>query len=251
LTLAGIALLFGAGLIGGAMNALAGGGSFVTFPAMVYAGLPALIANASSTVALFPGALTSTWATRADLGGVGDVKLPVLLAISVAGGLSGAILLLATPVSAFDGIVPWLLLVATLAFSLGHRAGAALRRRVRVGPAAILVTQFVLGVYGGYFGGAVGIMMMAAWSLLATADLRRLTPARTFLVGMTNLAAIVCFVIAGKVSWPDTLVVLVGGALGGFGGAHLGRRLPIRILRGGIIAITVGMTALFFWRAYR
>jgi uncharacterized membrane protein YfcA len=245
-----IALLFGAGLLGGAMNALAGGGSFVTFPAMVFAGLPALIANASSTVALFPGALTSTWATRADLGGVGDVSLRLLLAISVIGGLSGAILLLETPVAAFDGIVPWLLLVATLAFSFGHRAGTALRRRMRVGPQVILAAQFLLGIYGGYFGGAVGIMMMATWSLLGSADLRRLTPARTFLVGMTNLAAIVCFVIAGKVSWPATLVVLVGGALGGYGGAQLGRKLPVRVLRSGVIAITVAMTSVFFWRAY-
>jgi uncharacterized membrane protein YfcA len=243
-------LLLGAGLLGGAMNALAGGGSFVTFPAMVFAGLPSVVANASSTVALFPGAVTSTWATRDDLGGVGDVSLRLLLAISVAGGLAGAILLLVTPVTTFDGLVPWLLLIATLAFAFGGKAGAALRRRIRIGRFAVLAAQFVLGIYGGYFGGAVGIMMMAAWSLLSSADLRRMTPARTFLVGATNLAAIVCFVAAGLVRWPETLLVLAGGAAGGYGGARLGRRLPLRVLRAGVICITVAMTVVFFWRAY-
>jgi uncharacterized membrane protein YfcA len=243
-------LLLAAGLIGGAMNALAGGGSFITFPAMIAAGLPSVAANASSTVALFPGALTSTWATRADLGGVGGVKLPVLLGVSVLGGLTGAILLLATPVTTFDGLVPWLLLFATLTFAFGGKAGAALRRRFTIGRGAILSVQFVLGIYGGYFGGAVGIMMLAAWSLLSNVDLRRMTPARTFLVGATNFAAIVCFVIAGEVRWPATLLVLVGGALGGYGGAKLGRRLPIRVLRAGVLTITVGMTVVFFVRAY-
>jgi uncharacterized membrane protein YfcA len=245
-----IPLLFGAGLLGGAMNALAGGGSFVTFPAMVLAGLPAVVANASSTVALFPGALASTWATRRDLGGVGGVSLWLLLAISVAGGLAGAVLLLATPAATFDGLVPWLLLIATLAFAFGGRAGALLRRHIRLGRGTILGAQFVLGVYGGYFGGAVGIMMMAAWSLLSTADLRGMTPARTFLVGATNFAAICCFVLAGEVRWPQTLIVLVGGTLGGYGGARLGRRLPLKVLRAGVIAITVAMTVAFFRRAY-
>jgi uncharacterized membrane protein YfcA len=243
-------LLAGAGLLAGIMNAIAGGGSFVTFPALVFAGLPSVVANASSTVALVPGAVTSTYATRADLAPVGGVSLRLMLLISVVGGAAGAILLLETSVAAFDKLVPWLLLIATLAFAFGHRAGAALRKRMRVGPPAIIAAQVVLAVYGGYFGGAVGIMMMATWSLLSTADLRTINPARTMLVGAANFSAVVCFVIANEVWWPQTLAMLVGATIGGYVGARVGRMLPVRVLRGVIITITVVMTGEFFWRAY-
>jgi uncharacterized membrane protein YfcA len=243
-------LLAGAGLLAGIMNAIAGGGSFVSFPALVFAGLPSVAANASSTVALVPGAITSTYATRDDLAPVGGVSLRLMLLISVVGGAAGAILLLETSVAAFDRLVPWLLLVATLTFAFGHRAGAALRKRVRVGPPVIIAAQVVLAVYGGYFGGAVGIMMMATWSLLSTANLRTITPARTMLVGAANFAAVVCFAIAREVWWPQTLAMLVGATVGGYVGARVGRMLPVRVLRGVVIAITVVMTSVFFWRAY-
>ena len=108
----------------------------------------------------------------------------------------------------------------------------------------------MLAIYGGYFGGAVGIMMMATWSLLSTADLRTMTPARTLLVGIANFAAVICFVIAREVWWPQTLSMLVGATLGGYVGARIGRRLPVPILRGVIITIIVAMTVVFFWRAY-
>jgi hypothetical protein len=117
-------LLLGAGLLAGAMNAAAGGGSFVTFPVLVLTGLPSVAANASSAVALFPGSLASTWAYRAELTGVADTRLNVLVMASLAGGACGAVLLLATPSSTFDVIIPWLLLLATLAFAFGGRIGA-------------------------------------------------------------------------------------------------------------------------------
>src|SRR5919206_2749126 len=164
------------------MNAIAGGGSFVTFPALVFAGVPSVTANASSTVALFPGSLTSAWAYRHYLRGFGGVSLRALLIVSLAGGLLGAVLLLVTPQATFDAVIPWLLLLATLALGFGREAGAALRRVVRIGPGPVLVMQFLLAVYGGYFGGAVGIMMMAVWNLLSTADLKAMKPAKTGLV---------------------------------------------------------------------
>lgn len=247
-------LLFFAGVLAGGMNAMAGGGSFVSFPALVFAGLPGIVANASSTVALVPGTLASAYAYTTgthklgflDLGGV---KFPVLLGVSVAGGLVGAILLLVTPVAMFDAVIPWLLLVATLTFAFGRDAGAWLRARVRIGAAALLPVQFVLGVYGGYFGGAVGIMMLAAWSLLDGADLKALNPTRTIIVSAMNGIAVVCFVVAGQVWWPQTVAVLIGGLAGGYVGARIGQRLPPGVVRGVIIAVTIVMTLVFFRRA--
>ncbi len=241
-------LLAGAGFLAGAMNAAAGGGSFVSFPAMIFAGVPPVFANASSTVALFPGAVTSGWAYRKALGGVGGVTLPVLLAVSVLGGLLGAALLLATPAGAFAALVPWLLLLATLAFAFGRQAGVALRRIVRIGRATTLAVQFVLAVYGGYFGGAVGIMMMAIWGLLGTSDLKQMTATRTVLVGAMNAMAVLYFVAAGAVAWPQTLAMLFAAALGGYAGARLAMRLDARWLRAGVIAISSAITLSFFLR---
>lgn len=243
------ALLFGTGLLAGVMNAVAGGGSFVSFPALVLVGLPPVAANASSTVALFPGALTSLWAFRRDLVRVGEVGLGPMLAISAAGGLVGAVLLLVTSDATFRLLVPWLLLLASLAFAFGRPAGAALRRLVRIGPAMVLSVQFVLAVYGGYFGGAVGIMMMAAWSLLSSAELKVMNPAKVLMVGAMNGVAVVCFVVAGAVWWPQTLTMLLAAALGGYAGARLGRRLPPAMVRWAIITISFAMTAAFFYRS--
>jgi len=241
-------LLAGAGFLAGAMNAAAGGGSFVSFPAMVFAGVPPVYANASSTVALFPGAVTSGWAYRRALGGIGGVTLPVLLGVSMIGGLLGAVLLLATPQSAFNTLVPWLLLLATLAFAFGGRVGVALRRVVRIGRVTTLATQFLLAIYGGYFGGAVGIMMMAVWGLLGTSDLRQMNPAKTVLVGAMNGVAVLYFIAAGAVVWPQTLAMLFAAALGGYAGARLALRLDVRWLRAGVIAISSAITLSFFLR---
>src|ERR1700733_2561139 len=187
-------LLAAAGLLAGAINAIGGGGTFITFHAKDLAGLPPVIANASSTVALFPGTLASSFAYRRDLAGIGGFRLIVLAPISIAGGLAGAILLLATPDHLFDVVIPWLLLLATLTFAFGARAGLMLRRFVRVGPSALPIVQFVISIYGGYFGGAVGLMMMAAWCLLqGRDDLKAMAPARVLLTSAANGAAVAWF----------------------------------------------------------
>jgi uncharacterized membrane protein YfcA len=185
------ALLSGAGLLAGAMNAAAGGGSFVTLPALVAVGVPPVEANASSTVALFPGSLASALAYRDDLTPLGGLPLRTLIPVSLAGGLVGALLLLVTPARSFEAIIPWLLLAGSLAFAFGGHAGAALRRVVRIGPPTLLACQFLLGVYGGYFGGAVGIMMMAAWGLFGVSDVRAMNATKVVLVGATNAVAVV------------------------------------------------------------
>jgi uncharacterized membrane protein YfcA len=237
------------GLLAGAMNAIAGGGSFVTFPALVFIGLPPVIANASSTVALFPGTVASCFAYRNDFAGTGPMRLAVLTPISIAGGLAGAMLLLATPAYVFDVVIPWLLLLATLTFAFGARAGIALRRLVRIGPSALPVVQFVIAIYGGYFGGAVGLMMMAAWSLLnASGDLKSMAPARVLLVSAANGAAVLWFVAAGAVRWPETLAMLGASVIGGYLGARLTRVLPQRVVRGFVIVLTAFITLTFFWR---
>jgi hypothetical protein len=221
-------LLAGAGFLAGAMNAAASGGSFVSFPALIVTGVPPVYANASS-VALFPGAVTSGWTYRHALSGIGGVTLPVLLTVSVAGGLLGAVLLLATPPGAFNVLVPWLLL-ATLAFAFGRRVGTALRRVLRIGRGTTLAAQFMLAVYGGYFGGAVGITMMAVWGLLGAGDLRQMNPTKTVLVGAMNGVAVLYFVGAGAVVWPQTLAMLFTAAIGGYVGAWVALRLDERWL---------------------
>ncbi len=243
-------LLLGAGLAAGAMNALAGGGSFVTLPAFIVAGAPSVSANASSTVALYPGGLASAWVYRAGLAGVCGVPLKPTLAVTLLGGFLGALLLLWTPNAAFDQVLPWLLLLATLTLAAGPRLARFVHMRFRGGLPFVLFVQLLLGIYGGYFGGAVGLMMMAAWSLLGNADLKALNPPRTLLVSAANTVAVVCFALAGAVDWVAATLVAGGALLGGYSGAHLGKRLPSSLVRAATLLVATAMTIAFFLRAY-
>jgi len=245
-----IFLIFLAGLVAGAMNALAGGGSFVSLPALIAAGVPPVYANTSSTVALFPGGLASAWAYRDGLGPVGSVPLRALLVATLCGGLVGAILLLRTSSAAFAFVLPWLLLIACVALSFGRRIGNALRARWRIHAGAVLAIQFALGGYGGYFGGAVGIMMVAIWGLLDNRDIKHLNAPRTLLVSAANLVAVLAFIGAQAVRWPETLAMLAGAILGGYGGAHLGRRASPAVIRAGTLLATSCITLAFFVKTY-
>lgn len=239
-------LVFGAGLLAGAMNAAAGGGSFVTLPALIFAGLSPVIANTSSTVALLPGALTSSWIYRGEVKNFKGPPVQVLLAMSLLGGLIGALLLLFTPSQTFDRLLPWLLLIGTVVFAFGKQAGAMLRKVIAIGPATLVVAQLLLAVYGGYFGGAVGLMMMAVWQLLGIVNLKALNAVKTQMVAAANAIAVICFIVAGKVAWPETLLMLVAGVMGGYLGARIAQRLSERWLRAGIITISAAMTLAFF-----
>jgi len=243
-----LALLAAAGLLAGAMNAVAGGGSFVTFPALVAAGLPAVTANATSTVALFPGTIASTWAYRRELVAVAGLPLRTMVPISLAGGLIGAILLLVTPGATFDTVVPWLLLLATLTFAGGRDLGALLRRHLRIGTGTLMVVQFLISVYGGYFGGAVGLMMLAVWSLLDSAELKSMAPARTLMVSAANGMAVACFAVAGAVAWREMATMLLAAIVGGYGGARFARHLPPLVLRVAVVVLSAVVTAGFFLR---
>ncbi|MBB5684134.1 TSUP family transporter [Sphingobium boeckii] len=243
-------LAAGAGLLGGAMNALAGGGTFATMPALIVLGLPSPIANATSNVALQPGAIASAWTYRDGLAPLGGLSLRALTIITFIGGLGGSLLLVATPVRTFDVIVPWLLLMATLVLAFGKHASNALHSRVAIGRRTLIVVQFLLGIYGGYFGGGVGLMMTAAWGLLAGHAPHHLAAPRTLMLAMANAAAATIFVSSAMVVWQFAVPMMLGGIVGGILGARLGRILPPYIIRIVTLLVTAGMTVVFFIRAY-
>jgi uncharacterized protein len=249
-TLAALALAGGAGMLGGAMNALAGGGTFATLPALIGLGLPANVANATSNVALLPGAGASAWAFRDELAPVAGLSPRLLAAITFAGGLVGSALLVLTPTRTFDFVIPWLLLVGFLAMLLGKRASDWLRARVTIGRRTLVTAQAMLGVYGGYFGGGVGLMTTATYGLLAGADPRSLFAIRTLMLAVANLAAAFVFVAAGLIRWWACLPMLVGAILGGWFGAKLGKRLPHGAVRVWTLLVTGVTTLVFFVRAY-
>jgi len=242
-------LLVAAGLGAGIMNSVAGGGSFLTFPALVFTGVPSIIANATSTVALFPGALASAWAYRHDFKRLDRIPLKPALLVSIAGGVAGALLLLFTSQKTFDVIIPWLLLAATVVFALGPRVMRKLKRQSWMGPKTLVTLQFFVGIYGGYFGGAVGIIMLALWSLVGMRDIHAMNGGRTLLGGVMNAAAVVCFVIAGKIWWVQTALMLAAAVVGGYAGARFARRVDPAWIRGMIIVVSVAVTAAFFLRS--
>jgi uncharacterized membrane protein YfcA len=242
-------LLGGAGLLAGAMNSLAGGGSFASFPALVAAGLPPVAANASSAVALYPGGLSSAWVFRRSRGPIAGVPLSKLAAVTVCGGLVGALLLIETPGATFQKAVPWLLLAATIALALGREANAL----VGSGSAnhrPILAGQALLGVYAGYFGGAAGIMMAAFWAIAAGCDAKAVQAQRTLLVAAANSAAVLLFCVTGIVDWAAVLVLAPAALAGGYLGALIGLRLRPAHVRSATVAMAAAVTLAFFVRAY-
>jgi hypothetical protein len=243
-------LIAAAGLAGGAMNAIAGGGSFVTLPALVAAGVPSLNANATSTVALVPSALATAHAYRHESRGLEGARLPVMAAISVVGGALGAVLLLKTPQSIFDRIFPFLLLFGVLVFAFGRSLGEALRRRVRIHPHVMPVAQLFLGVYGGYFGGAVGVMMLATWSVLTAATINAMQATRHLMNAAMNATASILFILGGLVHWRPMVVLLVTATVGGYVTGRLGRRLDPGRARIVISCLNAAVVAAVFWRHF-
>ena len=240
----------GAGLVGGTMNALAGGGTFATLPALLALGLPANTANATSNVALLPGAAASAWSFRDELGPIGGLDIRLLAAVTFTAGLGGSALLVVTPSHVFDLVIPWLLLFAFVVMLFGKRAATWLQARVTIGSRTLVVMQTLLGVYGGYFGGGVGLMTTALYGLLAGIAPRALFAPRTLMLAVANLAAALVFVAAGMVRWTACLPMMAGAILGGFVGAGIGKRLSPALVRAWTLLVTGATTTVFFWRAY-
>ncbi|MES2753337.1 MAG: sulfite exporter TauE/SafE family protein [Pseudomonadota bacterium] len=239
-----------AGFVGGAMNALAGGGTFATLPTLIALGLPANLANATSNVALLPGAAASAVAYRDELAPVGGMSVRVLAAITFVSALVGSILLVLTPTRTFDLIIPWLVLYAFVVLAFGKHASEWLRARVTIGLPTLVTVQMLLGIYGGYFGGGVGLMMTATYGLLAGLHPRSLFAPRTLMLAVANAAAAIVFVAAGLVRWSLCLPMLAGAVAGGWFGAGFGKRLSPGIVRGWTLLVTGTTTVIFFWRAY-
>lgn len=243
-------LPFAAGILGGAMNALAGGGTFATLPALIALGLPSNIANATSNVALMPGAAASAWEYRDELAPIGGISIRTLTVITIIGGLIGSILLAITPTRAFDLIIPWLLLFAFVVMVFGKRASDWLLARVTIGRPTLIAAQSLLGIYGGYFGGGVGLITTAVYGLLAGAHPRSLFAIRTLMLAVANLAAAFVFIATGLVRWWACLPMLAGAVLGGWLGARVGKKLPHGLVRAWTLIITGVTTLVFFVRAY-
>jgi len=240
----------GAGILGGAMNALAGGGTFATLPALIALGLPANIANATSNVALLPGAGTSAWAYRSELGPVAGISVRLLSALTFVFGLAGSLLLVLTPTETFDILIPWLLLFAFAVMVFGKRAADWLHARITIGRPTLLAAQALLGVYGGYFGGGVGLITTALYGLLANIRPRELFAIRTTMLAVANLAAAFVFIGFAMVWWWACLPMLLGSVVGGWLGALIGKRLSPRAVRMWTLLVTGVTTVIFFVRAY-
>jgi uncharacterized membrane protein YfcA len=248
-----ICLLLVAG-IAGALNALAGGGSFVSFPTLLFLRIPAVEANATNTVALWPGLAASTIAYLKRLNAPLRVLVP-LLVTSVAGGWAGALLLLKTPQHTFLRLVPWLLLAGTLLFAFGNSIRSIVGKTAVIddlhhisGQAIVIgsITEFLVAIYGGYFGAGIGFMTLAMLALMGMRDIHAMGAIRTLLAVAINAAAVVTFIVAHAVLWPVCIVMIAGSLFGGWFGAHYAQRADPKKVRGLVIGAGVAMTAYFF-----
>ncbi|MCW3147241.1 sulfite exporter TauE/SafE family protein [Stutzerimonas stutzeri] len=248
-----ILLLVAAGFAAGGMNALAGGGTFFSFPALLATGLPPVTANATNAVALWPASLAGAWAARSSLRPLGGYLLPLLLA-GLAGGLLGGLLLLAGGDDVFSLLIPWLLLLATALFAASpwlSRWLAGRRRETAVPPhaPASLAAHGLVSIYGGYFGAGMGILQLAAFSIEGHA-LVRANALKNLISAVIYSVASITFIVAGRVSWYELLILLVGATLGGYAGGALSQKLPATWLRALVILIGSGMTLYYFWATY-
>jgi len=255
-----IVLLFFAAAIGGGLNAVAGGGSFLTLPALIFAGVSPVVANATSTLALWPASISSTFAYR------GDIKtstrwLVILGLTSVAGGLAGALLLVRTSDSSFLRLLPWLMLIAAATFTFGNKlrpkralASSGDSHRFEHGGAwhpsmlGIVAIQLVIAAYGGYFGGGMGIMMLASFALAGMSNIHEMNGLKALLGVSINGLALLTFVLSGAIQWQYGLTMAAGGILGGYSTAAFARKLEPRYVRIFVIVVGWGMTVYFFAR---
>ena len=236
-----LGLLFGAALWAGMQNQLAGGGSFITLPALILTGMDARAANITSTVALFPGQLTGGWMARRLVSGAGRLSFRALVVISLIGGAVGSVLLLLTPSSFFEQLVPWLVLFATAAFAWGSFGRRPAAGSAQVAPWAAGLIQFGIAIYGGYFGGGIGFLMIAVLSLAGMA-VHNAGATKNVLAGVMNASAVLVFLLSGEVRWLAAAVAGIGAVLGSVIGARMMLRVNARTLRVVVIVIGVILT---------
>jgi uncharacterized membrane protein YfcA len=247
------AVAFGAAFLAGAINSVAGGGTLVSFPALIWLGLDSVTANATSTVAIWPGTVGSAWGYRRELRGV-QSRFLLMVVPSLVGGIAGAILLRWTPTATFDRLVPFLILFATLLFMAQETVqrklgtGEAATRKSRKWLVGGLLFQLMVGLYGGYFGAGIGILMLAALSILGLKDIHEMNSLKVVLGGSVNGIAAVYFIWARMVYWPYVVLMAVAAIVGGYGGAGVARKLGRTAVRRLVIAIGLGMAVSLFIR---
>ena len=241
-------------MLGGALNAVAGGGSFVAFPALLFTGVPPIPANATNTVSLWTGVVASGGAFRERLDVPRKVMIPLLIT-SFIGGVAGAILLLKTPAHTFLKVLPWLMLGATLLFIFGRklsrgRASSIAHDATMAAIVGASLFELVVAVYGGYFGGGVGIVNLAMLAAIGMTDIHAMNALKSVLGSAINGVAVLVFIIKGAVYWPQAMVMIVGAIIGGYFGAKYSLQLPQKAVRVFVILVGLGMSAYFFAKAY-
>lgn len=244
----GFLLLFGVAVWAGAQNALAGGGSFLLLPTLMFTGMDAFGANITSCVALFPAQVATGWTGRRLATGVGALSLIGLFVISIVGGAIGAVILLETPRGLFARLVPWLVLFATALFAWGsflRKPGAA---NVHLSPGGAGFVQFLIATYGGYFGGGAGFLMVAALTMAGQA-VRVASATKNVLAGVMNASAVAIFLFSPDLHWYQAVVTAAGATIGGVAGARLIHHIDEKILRVFIIVVGAALTVGLFLRA--
>jgi uncharacterized protein len=246
--------LAAAGALGGAINAVAGGGSFVAFPALLFTGVAPIPANATNTLSLWVGVTASGGAYWKRLNISRRVMVPLILT-SIVGGIAGAVLMIHTPAHTFLRVLPWMLLGATLLFAFGkyftNRLSAGISRdSTNSAVTGASIFEFFVSVYGGYFGGGVGIINLAMLSVLGMTDIHEMNALKVVLGGVINGVATVTFVLSGAILWLQAAVMTVGAVIGGYLAAHYAQKLPQSWVRAFVIGVGAAMTVYFFVRAY-
>jgi len=241
-------VLFAVSVWAGIQNALAGGGTFLTLPALMLTDMTALAANITSTVALFPGQVASSWSGRAHVAGAGGLSFKALAAISLVGGIVGAILLLVTPSSIFRHLVPWLVLFATAIFAYGSFVPRKEDRPPVLGKIGAGLAQFCISIYGGYFGGGIGFLMLAALTAAGLA-IRNASATKNVLAGVMNASAVAIFIFSPQLHWPQAAISCIGAVIGGTIGGHMVSRVNQKLLRLIAVIIGVALTIGLFVRA--
>ncbi len=236
-----------AGLVAGSLNAVAGGGTFVSFPVLVWIGLPPITANATATLTALPGYLGSAWAFRRDIAPEGALGLRIMLVLSTLGGIIGAVLLALTPEDVFVGVVPWLLMAATALFALGPRLQAIVTGGSGQGTSPAIALMIGVSIYGGYFNGGLGIVLLAALSLLGYANLHGMNGLKNVLSAILSLAAALTCAATGLIAWNEAAVLAAATAVGGYLGGRYARRIRnTGMLRAAIVGVGAAMTLAFF-----
>ncbi len=249
MTLFEILLLVGAGFAAGLLNAVAGGGTFLTLPALIYLGVPPVSANATATLTALPGYISSAWGFRHDMKREGVLSLWAIAGVGIIGSVLGALLLIITPGDTFLWVVPWLLLLATMMFAVGPTLLRAIQKR-GLGSAGVglsIAAILMVSIYGGYFNGGLGIMLLATLGFIGYVNMHGMNGLKNLLSAVVSLVSAITFIAAGLIAWEPAIVMAISATVGGYLGANVSRRIVrTDLLRHFVTAIGLTMAIVFF-----